>query len=52
MRRIITLSTLLVFAASPVMANAPGGGYEGITGMFYGMIGIILAYGAYDIYKT
>ena len=50
MGRIITLSTLFVLAAAPAMANAPGGGYEGITGMFYGMIAIILAYGAYDIF--
>ncbi len=53
MGRIITLSTLLVLAASPAMANAPGGGYEGITSMYYGIIAIILGYGAYDIfYKT
>lgn len=38
--------------ASPVMASAPGGGYEGISAMYYGAIAIILAYGAYDIYKT
>jgi len=52
MSRIITLSTLFMLAAAPAMANVPGGGYEGITGMFYGTIAIILAYGAYDIYKT
>ena len=52
MSRIITLCTMLVFTAAPAMANAPGGGYEGITAMFYGTIGILLAYGAYDIYKT
>lgn len=52
MSRIITLTTLIMLTAAPAMANAPGGGYEGITGMFYGSIAIILAYGAYDIYKT
>ena len=52
MSRIISLSTLFMLVAAPAMANAPGGGYEGISAMFYGMIGIILAYGAYDIYKT
>jgi len=52
MSRIIALTTLFMLAATPAMANAPGGGYEGITGMFYGTIAIILAYGAYDIYKT
>ncbi len=50
MNRIITLSTLFMLAAAPAMANVPGGGYEGITGMFYGTIAIILAYGAYDIF--
>jgi hypothetical protein len=52
MSRIISLSTLFMLMAAPAMANAPGGGYEGITAMFYGGIGLILAYGAYDIYKT
>ncbi|MDH5429073.1 MAG: hypothetical protein OEZ57_15005 [Nitrospirota bacterium] len=52
MSRIIALTSLFMLAAAPAMANAPGGGYEGITGMFYGTIAIILAYGAYDIYKT
>ncbi len=52
MSRIITLTTLFMLTAAPAMANAPGGGYEGITAMFYGSIGILLAYGAYDIYKT
>lgn len=50
MSRIITLSTLFVLAAAPAMANAPGGGYEGITSMYYGIIAIILGYGAYDIF--
>jgi hypothetical protein len=50
MSRIITLSTLFMLAAAPAMANAPGGGYEGITSMYYGIIAIILGYGAYDIF--
>lgn len=41
---------LVLASASPAFANAPGGGYEGITAMYYGIIGIILAYGAYDIF--
>ena len=52
MSRIFTLSTLFMLVAAPAMANAPGGGYEGITAMFYGTIAVILGYGAYDIYKT
>lgn len=50
MSRIITLSTLFMLAAAPAMANVPGGGYEGITSMYYGIIAIILGYGAYDIF--
>lgn len=51
MRRITSfLSAFLVLAANPVFANEPGGGYEGITAMYYGMIGVILAYGVYDIF--
>jgi hypothetical protein len=51
MSRIISLSTLFMLVATPAMAT-PGGGYEGISAMYYGVIGIILAYGAYDIFKT
>lgn len=52
MNRIITLTALFMSVAAPAMASAPGGGYEGISAMYYGAIAIILAYGAYDIYKT
>jgi hypothetical protein len=52
MSRILAFTSLFMLVAGPAMANAPGGGYEGITAMFYGTIGILLAYGAYDIYKT
>ncbi len=41
---------LLLAAGSPAMANAPGGGYEGISAMYYGMIAVVLAYGVYDIF--
>ena len=44
-----TLLTL-VMSNSQALANEPGGGYEGITAMYYGFIGVILAYGAYDIF--
>ncbi len=43
-------AAVLVVSASPAFANAPGGGYEGITGMYYGMIALVLAYGAWDIF--
>ena len=41
---------LLLTSTTPVLANAPGGGYEGITYMYYGIIAVILVYGAYDIF--
>ena len=41
---------LLLTSATPVLANAPGGGYEGITGLYYSIIALILAYGVYDIF--
>jgi hypothetical protein len=44
------LSVLLVFTANPAFANVPGGGYEGITSLYYGTIAVILAYGVYDIF--
>lgn len=51
MNRMTTfLMTLFVLAANPAFANEPGGGYEGITGMYYGMIAVVLAYGVYDIF--
>ena len=43
-------TAVLVAGASPAFANAPGGGYEGITAMYYAMIGLVLAYGAWDIF--
>ncbi len=41
---------LLLPSSTPALANVPGGGYEGITGLYYSIIGIILAYGCYDIF--
>lgn len=43
-------AAVLVVSASPAFANEPGGGYEGITAMYYAMIGLVLAYGAWDIF--
>ena len=40
----------LPLSVSPALANEPGGGYEGITAMYVFFIGVILAYGAYDIF--
>ncbi|GJL50818.1 hypothetical protein [Candidatus Nitrospira salsa] len=40
----------MALSASPALANAPGGGYEGITAMYVGFIAAILGYGVYDIF--
>ena len=40
----------LSLTATPAFANEPGGGYEGITAMYYSFIAVILAYGVYDIF--
>ncbi len=40
----------LVLGAAPAYANAPGGGYEGISAMYYGMIALVLGYGVWDIF--
>ncbi len=40
----------MALTASPALANAPGGGYEGITAMYVGFIAVILGYGVYDIF--
>ncbi len=46
--------TVLVVGALPVLANAPAGegppDYSGVTGMYYVLIGVILAYGVYDTF--
>jgi len=44
----------LLVGALPVLANAPGGegppDYSGISGMYYTLIGLVLAYGIYDTF--
>ncbi len=46
--------TLFLVSASQVLANEPKGegapDYSGITGMYYVLIGLILAYGVYDTF--
>ena len=45
---------VVLLAASQAVANAPAGGggpdYSGISGMYYALIGLILAYGVYDTF--
>lgn len=57
MRKICTgvvamVGTVLLTGVSYVLANEPKGegppDYSGVTGMYYTLIGLILAYGAYD----
>ncbi len=51
---IVAAGTVLIGEVLPALANAPEGGgppdYSGITGMYYTLIGIVLAYGIYDTF--
>lgn len=44
----------LLAGVLPVLANAPAGegppDYSGISGMYYVLIGLVLAYGIYDTF--
>ncbi|MGQ0693951.1 MAG: hypothetical protein ACT4OL_00055 [Nitrospiraceae bacterium] len=44
----------LLVKALPVLANVPAGegppDYSGISGMYYTLIGLVLAYGVYDTF--
>lgn len=46
------LGTVLLTGVSYVLANEPKGegspDYSGVTGIYYTLIGLILAYGVYD----
>jgi len=47
-------TTVLLIGASQVLANEPKGegapDYSGITGLYYVLIALILAYGVYDTF--
>lgn len=47
-------ATLFLVGIAQVMANEPKGegapDYSGITGMYYTLIGLVLAYGFYDTF--
>ncbi|MBM4123804.1 MAG: hypothetical protein FJ246_02425 [Nitrospira sp.] len=50
---IIGACGLVLVNTSLVLANEPKGGapdYSGITGLYYAIIGLILAYGVYDTF--
>jgi hypothetical protein len=48
------LTGILLGQALPAFANAPEGGgapdYSGITGLYYTLIAVVLAYGVYDTF--
>ena len=48
------LTWILLVQALPALANAPEGGgppdYSGITGLYYTLIAVVLAYGVYDTF--
>jgi hypothetical protein len=50
----MVLGTILLVETLPALANAPAEGgppdYSGITGMYYTLIAVILAYGIYDTF--
>ena len=46
----VLVGLVIFFFPSLAVANAPGGGYEGISTMYYALIDMILIYGAYDAF--
>ena len=49
-QRMVSTAFLVLGSTSAAFANEPGGGYEGISAMYYGLIAVVLMYGAYDIF--
>ena len=52
-QRLLGIAALLVTNVSVARANAPTDGpadYSGITGMYYTLIVLVLAYGVYDTF--
>jgi len=52
-RVVVLAGSSLLVGTLPVLANAPTEGppdYSGITGMYYTLIAVILAYGVYDTF--
>jgi len=52
--RVLATCGVLLLNVPLALANAPAGGgppdYSGISGMYYTLIGLILAYGVYDTF--
>ncbi len=49
-KTVIVSAAFLVSGMSHAWANAPGGGYEGISAIYYGAIAMVLGYGVWDIF--
>ncbi|HYM37917.1 MAG TPA: hypothetical protein VES96_05915 [Nitrospiraceae bacterium] len=53
MSRILAAMAVVLVSLSEALANEPKGGapdYSGISGLYYTLIGVILAYGVYDTF--
>jgi len=53
MSRILAATAVVLMSVSQALANEPKGGapdYSGVTGIYYTIIGLILAYGVYDTF--
>lgn len=53
MSRIFAAVAGMLMSVSQALANEPKGGapdYSGISGIYYTLIGLILAYGVYDTF--
>ena len=51
--RVFSVGASVLVSSSLAFANEPKGGppdYSGISGMYYTLIGVILAYGVYDTF--
>lgn len=50
----MVVGTMLLVEVLPALANAPAEGgppdYSGISGMYYTLIAVVLAYGIYDTF--
>ena len=53
MNRVLSATAVVLMSVSQALANEPKGGapdYSGVTGLYYTIIGLILAYGVYDTF--
>jgi hypothetical protein len=53
MNRVLAATAVVLMSVSPAFANVEAGkppDYSGVTGLYYTIIGLILAYGVYDTF--